>query len=157
MSYQPKPPPVKGRHLYKHGYSGTGLYGRWRRMIQRCSDPNADDYIHYGARGIKVCERWQSFANFLADMGEPPTGHSLDRINPSGDYSPDNCRWVTQSVQMRNTRATRYISFGAKTQCLSDWAAELGIDTSTLRYRLQNWPIEKALSAQLYSTNGKAR
>jgi hypothetical protein len=68
-------------------------------MKYRCSSSHATQYPRYGGRGISVCERWQSFANFLADMGERPAGRTIDRINPSGNYEPSNCRWATPKEQ----------------------------------------------------------
>ena len=73
-------------------------------MRQRCSNPNNIGYSNYGGRGITVCERWQTFENFLADMGHPPRGKSLDRINVNGNYEPSNCRWATSFEQARNKR-----------------------------------------------------
>lgn len=75
-------------------------------MRQRCQDPNSDGFANYGMRGVKVCERWQDFANFLADMGPRPHGMTLDRIDPSGNYEPGNCRWADWSTQNRNKRVT---------------------------------------------------
>lgn len=73
-------------------------------MIQRCENPNATGYEYYGARGIKVCEEWHEFTNFLEDMGEVPDGLEIDRINNEGDYEPANCQWATRSDQSKNRR-----------------------------------------------------
>ena len=74
-------------------------------MKQRCRDKNAHNYSNYGARGIKVCDRWSnSFHSFLEDMGERPQGAWIDRIDVDGDYTPENCRWATIHQQMANKR-----------------------------------------------------
>lgn len=97
---------IIGRQI-KHGFAGTGTYKSWHSMIQRCSKVSKDGYKRYGGAGITVCERWarsDGFKNFLKDMGDRPENATLDRINPSGGYGPENCRWATRSAQSHNKR-----------------------------------------------------
>ena len=79
-------------------------------MLNRCKNKSQPHYANYGGRGIKVCERWLSYINFLADMGRKPSPkHSIDRIDVNGDYEPSNCRWILRSEQMRNQRQRKRI------------------------------------------------
>jgi hypothetical protein len=94
-------PPGKPGDLRKHF-----MYNAWAGMVNRCHNPNNTSYGRYGARGIYVCDRWrQSFAAFLEDMGERPAGLTLDRIDATGPYAPDNCRWATKKEQRTNISA----------------------------------------------------
>jgi hypothetical protein len=96
------------RHI-THGHSGSPTYRSWCSMRARCTNPNVDGYAYYGARGIKVCDRWQTFENFLADMGEKPVkGWHIDRIDSDGNYAPGNCRWVSPSENCREARIRQY-------------------------------------------------
>lgn len=90
-----------------HGESNSRAYSTWLHMRQRCLSPANFRYPSYGGRGIAICERWNTFENFLADMGHPPEGMSLDRIDNSKGYSPSNCRWATQKMQVHNSRSTK--------------------------------------------------
>lgn len=92
--------------LTTHGRSRSPMYARWIGMLTRCYYPETNGYRHYGGRGIKVCGRWRnSFADFLADVGEPPSAdHTLDRRDVNGNYEPRNVRWATPQEQSANSR-----------------------------------------------------
>src|SRR5262249_28856887 len=116
---------------------------------QRCQNPNNPDYSDYGGRGIAVCARWQSFENFLSDMGpRPSSNHSIDRKNTNGNYEPDNCRWATLHVQSRNKRNNVWIEHNGKRMVLEDWAAETGLPRTTLEQRVwRGWPDDLVVTA----------
>jgi hypothetical protein len=115
-------------------------------MRQRCTNPKKASYRYYGARGIKVCPEWNEFSVFLADMGEPPEGKSLDRFpDNDGDYCKANCRWATLEEQAATTRRASYIEVNGVRRRVRDLEVELGLSQGTIWHRLKKgWPIEKA-------------
>lgn len=123
-------------------------------MLSRCYDPKCTEFRWYGARGVTVCDRWNpsrggSFENFYADMGNPPTSrHQIDKDILGGDcYSPEKCLWVTPTQNARAKKSVALISFNGKTQCLAEWAEEMGLKPATLAMRIrEGWDVERALT-----------
>lgn len=140
-----------------HGHDRAGdqsaEYTTWHSMKQRCLNPMNDRYSYYGGRGIKVCDRWNEFRNFLTDMGlRPSPDHSLDRYpDNDGDYCPGNCRWATDQEQARNTSRNRMIEFRGEILCIEDWRRRLGMSHATIHHRLNNWSVERALTQPVKS------
>ena len=87
--------------------SYTSTFRIWTGILRRCNNSNFKHYKYYGGRGIKVCDRWLRFENFLSDMGIRPEGLQIDRINNDGNYEPSNCRWVTPSVNLTNRKFSK--------------------------------------------------
>lgn len=112
-----------------HGQTDSPTYISWERMRSRCYNPKNPSYNHYGACGIKVCDRWRtSFENFLEDMGERPSKkHSLDRIDVNGNYEPSNCRWATDIEQQNNKKNNNTITYNGETHTVMEWSRTLGI------------------------------
>ena len=130
-------------------------YRTWRSMLQRCSNPKIAKFYNYGGRGIKVCERWLKFENFLADMGRRPDGMSIDRIDVNRHYEPSNCRWATTIEQANNTRSNILLTFEGKTQSPKKWAEYLGIPVKRIYNRHGwGWPIELILSTKVFFSGG---
>ena len=127
------------------------LYNIWQHMKKRCYSTTAKNYQHYGGRGISVCDEWKN--NYTA-FYEWAMAHgysdelSIDRIDNSKGYSPDNCRWADMKTQQNNRSYNKAITYNGKTQNAKQWAEELGINYKTLWNRLFNykWDVEKALS-----------
>ena len=147
----------------------------WRKMIARCHNPDSDAFGYYGARGIKVCERWlKSFNNFVADVGARPSlKHTLDRYpNNDGYYKPSNVRWATHDQQMANTRRNRIVVVHSERMHVAEAARRFGIKAYVISFRLESgWndhdavliPVEKRISlteeqrAKIRSTTGKSQ
>jgi hypothetical protein len=130
-----------------HGMCFTRPHNIWRGMLQRCINKNLPCYRYYGGRGIKVCDRWQSFKNFWEDMKEKYKDNlTINRINNDGNYEPSNCSWVTMKEQARNKRTNHFITYKGETKTLQEWADISGIRQPTIRNRLKyHWSIEDAL------------
>lgn len=98
--------------ITKHGGWQKSSYNTWRAMMRRCNNPKDKDYKRYGAAGVKVCPQWHDYLQFERDMGEPSGTETLDRIDPYGDYTPENCRWASLPTQARNVRIRKTNSAG---------------------------------------------
>jgi hypothetical protein len=121
------------------------LYATWKLMRQRCRSQKNHKYKNYGARGITIDPAWDSFEQFVFDMGPRPTGTTLDRLDNNGPYSKANCRWATQEEQQNNRSNNRRITFGGETRTMAEWCVQTGIPETTLRFRLnRGWPLERA-------------
>lgn len=139
--------------MSKHGHTKNGQRSKewraWNAMIRRCKYPSMQRYNRYGGIGIKVCDRWADFLNFLQDVGNAPSeSHSLGRIDNKIGYEPGNVKWETTKEQSRNKSTTRYITFNNQTLALCDWSEKTGIPTTTITQRIDyyKWDIEKALT-----------
>ena len=140
----------------KHNHSSERLYQVWNSMIGRCYNKKYDKYKNYGHIGIKVCDEWKR--DYMAfrkwaylngyDENAPFQRCTLDRINPHGDYCPENCRWVDFSVQANNKSTTIYITYNDETHSLLEWSKLLNINRGTLycRIYIYNWSIERAFN-----------
>lgn len=152
-----------GNHVNRiHGMSRTRLHKIWSRMIARCFNPNVDSFEHYGGRGITVCSEWMEtngFINFMNWSYEHgyKENLSIDRIDNNKGYSPDNCRWVTQSVQMRNTRTNPRYELNSKPYTIADLADIFNIPYQRLHRRIHalHWDIEEAVGLKPHVSKRK--
>ena len=137
--------------ITSHGETKTRLHKIWESMLARCEYQKHPHYNEYGGRGITVCEEWHNY-NTFKDWAKD-NGYSenltIDRKNNNGNYEPDNCRWITNALQQRNKNNCQMLNHNGKTQTLSEWARELGINRGTLwsRINILHWEVEKALAA----------
>ena len=136
-----------GAHGESPANCRTSEYGSWLSMRSRCNNRNSKKYKDYGERGITVDPRWDSFQNFLEDMGRKPgPGYSIDREDNSLGYSKKNCRWATGVEQANNKRSNRLLTYKGTTRTIAEWARSRGLRAVTIGARLwHGWSIDRAL------------
>lgn len=133
----------RGTHLR----SESAEYRVWSGVKERCTNPKKRNYRFYGGRGIKVCERWQSFENFLEDMGPRPSSrHTIERDNNDGDYEPGNCRWATRVEQTRNRKITKHVTFRGQILPLAEWCERLDVSYDRMKALLRKRTPEEAFA-----------
>lgn len=133
--------------LVTHGASKTREYTSWKSMRKRCLNPNEPKYPSYGGRGVTISTRWDNFEAFLEDMGPRPLGCTLDRIDCNGNYSAENCRWASPVEQANNKRSNRLVAANGKTQNVTQWAKDIGINRGTIKQRLRRgWSDDDAIN-----------
>lgn len=137
-----------------HGKRKAKVYSVWGAMLARCRNPNNKRFKDYGGRGIKICESWLHFENFLADMGEPPEGGTLDRIDGNGNYAPGNCTWSTHTQQARNRRSTVHVTVDGVTKPLGAWVEESGLKYATVwrRIFICGWSPKDAITLRKFTS-----
>lgn len=130
-----------------HGKTNTRAYHAWFSMRQRCYYRRNKEYHNYGERGIEVCSEWrEEFEAFYMDMGDPPDGMTLDRIDVEGNYNKETCRWATVKEQARNRRNNRLLTLDGEEHCVAEWAEIVGISSHTLLKRLDaGWSLDRVL------------
>lgn len=135
----------------KHLLTGTPEHISWVSMRGRCLNKRNAAYADYGGRGISIDPRWSDFSAFLEDMGQRPSpSHTLDRIDNSKGYGPDNCRWASTLTQSNNTRRNRRITLNGVMRSCSEWERECGLKRGTLHHRLKaGWSVGRAILSPL--------
>ena len=140
----------------RDGRSRTLAYSSWASMRERCLNPESEKWVRYGGRGIRICDRWQVYANFLLDMGDRPAGTTLGREDNDGDYEPGNCRWETTIQQSRNRGDTVWIEVDGGRRKLIDVCEERGLSAPVVRGRLKlGWSVDDALTVAVRSRGRK--
>jgi hypothetical protein len=137
--------------FYRHGKHMSSEYRIWAMMVQRCTNSDNDNFVHYGKRGISVCERWLKFENFYQDMGQRPSKiHSIDRIDNDGNYEPGNVKWSTRREQMRNTRRNRSVIILGKTMVMLDAANLLGVKRESIYWYARYHKVSHQQAVDFY-------
>lgn len=130
---------IAAHAVTRHGHAPaqrSPTYMSWHGMKQRCRNRKQPTFVLYGGRGINYCGRWELFTAFLEDMGERPTGTTLDRVDPDGNYEPGNCRWASVLEQARNRRTTQRVTINGETRPLTEWCALFGVNVKAARARI---------------------
>lgn len=125
------------------------LYDIWTGMMARCTRPEQAGYVRYGARGIQVCTDWHDVVAFRdwAIAAGYQDDLTIDRLDNTGNYEPENCRWVSWKEQALNRCSNHVITFQGESLCMSEWAGRLGVKRGIVYYRLKRgWPIARALT-----------
>lgn len=144
---------MKRKYFDEYGCSSR-LYNSWKHMKERCYDTNCKDFIHYGARGITVCESWKTdflaFKSWALANGYKQ-GLTIERIDYNGNYEPSNCKWATRREQNNNRRNLHLLTFNGETKTLTEWSNITGIKAPTLYMRLKvyGWSVEKTLTTRV--------
>lgn len=141
---------MTSERMQTHGQSQTRLYHIWKNMRQRCGNPRKPDYQYYGGRGIKIDKRWDDYNEF--EKWALANGYTdeltIDRINVDGNYTPENCRWVSMTEQARNMSRNRMLEYNGEKHCIAEWGEILGISPKVLGLRINayHWSIERTLT-----------
>lgn len=148
----------KHGHRWNQDQTTSPTYKSWRSARERCLNPKAPNYGEYGGRGIQFCERWSEFSNFLADMGDRPSGTTLDRYpDVDGHYEPGNCRWATPKEQAANRRNSVWIEVDGAMTTTAEVARQMGVSAQVLLKRLRSgWSVERTVSTPVIPKPRKA-
>ena len=144
----------------KHGKHDTRLYRIWKAMRNRCLNPNSPDFQKwYGAKGITVCQEWindfSPFEKWAIENGYQDT-LTLDRIDVNSNYSPQNCRWVSNSIQQNNKTTNHLLTYNNETHTLAEWSKITGIDRSAILARIKRgWSVERTLTEPSHKKGGE--
>lgn len=152
---------IKNCGLYKHGLSSTKLHSTWRSIKDRCYNKKNKSYSFYGGRGIVMCEEWlNEFVSFYdwANANGYKENLTIDRIDPNGNYCPENCRWVDRIKQANNTRRNVYVTINGETKSLPDWCRALGVNQHSVRTRIyKGWDPVLALTTPFDKRQSKRK
>jgi hypothetical protein len=158
---------IRREMMTTHGHTGNGknrkpspTYSSWANLIARCTYVSATAYEHYKKRDITLCDRWRTFENFLADMGERPEGTTLDRVENDKGYFPGNCRWATKQTQANNRVTNIHFVYKDTRYTLAELARATGVAKETLRCRLVRpggWDVEAAVETPVMSRQERGR